>query len=467
MAAIVRIGALVAVAVVLIHAATVSYGFSAKLTLERAFPTNHGVEMVHLRGRDRARHGRMLQSSGGVIDFLLSGTYEPYYLGLYYTKVQLGNPQRIFMYRLILEVIFCGFVATLALAAQRLVRSRLSSMSLILTNQCAFALQYGDGSETSGYFVIDKMRLNVVGNGHDTSNPSASVVFGCSTSQTGDLTKSDKTVDGIFGFGQRDLSVISQLSSRGLAPKVFSHCLNGDDSGGGILVLGEILDPNVVYTPLVPSQSHYNLNLQSISVNGQVLPINPALFATASGQGAIIDSGTTLAYLAEEAYDIFIVAITNTISKSTQSFNFKGNQCYLTSSSISDIFPQASFNFAGGASLLLRPQDYLIQQFIGDNVVWCVGFQKIQGQGATILGDLVLKDKIFVYDLANQQIGWTNFNCAMAVNVSTTTRTSKSGLKAQVSDGGSVGNQPDRLVLHLSILVFFVHLSIFTSFLNS
>ncbi|XP_022944255.1 aspartic proteinase-like protein 2 [Cucurbita moschata] len=497
MAAIVRIGALVAVAVVLIHAATVSYGFSAKLTLERAFPTNHGVEMVHLRGRDRARHGRMLQSSGGVIDFLLSGTYEPYYLGLYYTKVQLGNPPKDFYVQIdtgsnILWVccnscIGCSETGALQVELNVFDPGNSSTASLVScsdkictpgvvssdsscfgqTNQCAFALQYGDGSETSGYFVIDKMRLNVVGNGHDTSNPSASVVFGCSTSQTGDLTKSDKTVDGIFGFGQRDLSVISQLSSRGLAPKVFSHCLNGDDSGGGILVLGEILDPNVVYTPLVPSQSHYNLNLQSISVNGQVLPINPALFATASGQGAIIDSGTTLAYLAEEAYDIFIVAITNTISKSTQSFNFKGNQCYLTSSSISDIFPQASFNFAGGASLLLRPQDYLIQQFIGDNVVWCVGFQKIQGQGATILGDLVLKDKIFVYDLANQQIGWTNFNCAMSINVSTTTRTSKSGLKAQVSDGGSVGNQPDRLVLHLSILVFFVHLSIFTSFLNS
>ena len=76
----------------------------------------------------------------------------------------------------------------------------------------------------------------------------------CSTSQTGDLTKSDRAIDGIFGFGQQDLSVISQLSSRGLAPKVFSHCLKGDDSGGGILVLGEIVEPNVVYTPLVPSQ---------------------------------------------------------------------------------------------------------------------------------------------------------------------------------------------------------------------
>lgn len=76
----------------------------------------------------------------------------------------------------------------------------------------------------------------------------------CSTSQTGDLTKSDRAVDGIFGFGQQDLSIISQLSSRGIAPKVFSHCLKGDDSGGGILVLGEIVEPNVVYTPLVPSQ---------------------------------------------------------------------------------------------------------------------------------------------------------------------------------------------------------------------
>lgn len=76
----------------------------------------------------------------------------------------------------------------------------------------------------------------------------------CSTSQSGDLTKTDKAVDGIFGFGQGDQSVISQLSSRGITPKVFSHCLKGDGNGGGILVLGEILEPGIVYSPLVPSQ---------------------------------------------------------------------------------------------------------------------------------------------------------------------------------------------------------------------
>lgn len=76
----------------------------------------------------------------------------------------------------------------------------------------------------------------------------------CSTYQSGDLTKTDKAIDGIFGFGQGDLSVISQLSSRGITPRVFSHCLKGEGNGGGILVLGEILEPSIVYTPLVPSK---------------------------------------------------------------------------------------------------------------------------------------------------------------------------------------------------------------------
>lgn len=76
----------------------------------------------------------------------------------------------------------------------------------------------------------------------------------CSTYQSGDLTKSEKAVDGIFGFGQGELSVVSQLSKRGITPRAFSHCLKGDANGGGILVLGEILEPSLVYSPLVPSQ---------------------------------------------------------------------------------------------------------------------------------------------------------------------------------------------------------------------
>lgn len=85
----------------------------------------------------------------------------------------------------------------------------------------------------------------------------------CSTAVGGHLADTVSAVDGIFGFGPQSLSVISQLASQGLAPKVFSHCLKGDAAGGGILVLGEIVEPSMVYSPLVPSQ--YVASLEKIS----------------------------------------------------------------------------------------------------------------------------------------------------------------------------------------------------------
>lgn len=160
-------------------------------------------------------------------------------------------------------------------------------------NQCTYTFQYGDGSGTSGFYVSDLLHFDMILGGSMIQNSSAPIVFGysqtlqsveitcfllfgnlfvllalefgsrclirelwyrCSTLQTGDLTKSDRAVDGIFGFGQQGMSVISQLSSQGVAPKVFSHCLKGNDEGGGILVLGEIVEPNIVYSPLVPGQ---------------------------------------------------------------------------------------------------------------------------------------------------------------------------------------------------------------------
>ncbi|XP_028124782.1 3-hydroxy-3-methylglutaryl coenzyme A reductase mlcD-like [Camellia sinensis] len=121
------------------------------------------------------------------------------------------------------------------------------------------------------------------------------------------------------------------------------------------------------------------------------------------------------------------VQITTAVSQSARPFLSQGIQCYLIASSISMIVPTVSVNFAGGASMILKPEDYLLQQTsIGGAVVWCIGFQKIKGQGITILGDLVLKDKIVVYDLAGQRIGWANYDCSLTVNVSATTSTGTS-----------------------------------------
>lgn len=59
------------------------------LTLEREFPTNHEVELSALRGRDLARHGRMLadSSGGGVIDFAVDGNSDLIILGVKFSLV--------------------------------------------------------------------------------------------------------------------------------------------------------------------------------------------------------------------------------------------------------------------------------------------------------------------------------------------------------------------------------------------
>ncbi|KAG5140829.1 hypothetical protein JHK84_034597 [Glycine max] len=497
--------------------AAVAGGSPATLTLERAFPTNHGVELSQLRARDELRHRRMLQSSSGVVDFSVQGTFDPFQVGLYYTKVQLGTPPVEFNVQidtgsdvlwvscnscngcpqtsgLQIQLNFFdpGSSSTSSMIAcsdQRCNNGKQSSDATCSSqnNQCSYTFQYGDGSGTSGYYVSDMMHLNTIFEGSMTTNSTAPVVFGCSNQQTGDLTKSDRAVDGIFGFGQQEMSVISQLSSQGIAPRIFSHCLKGDSSGGGILVLGEIVEPNIVYTSLVPAQMecldedmtlapidsyetmdgmpHYNLNLQSISVNGQTLQIDSSVFATSNSRGTIVDSGTTLAYLAEEAYDPFVSAITAAIPQSVRTVVSRGNQCYLITSSVTDVFPQVSLNFAGGASMILRPQDYLIQQnSIGGAAVWCIGFQKIQGQGITILGDLVLKDKIVVYDLAGQRIGWANYDCSLSVNVSATTGTGRSEFVNAGEIGGSISLRDGLKLTKTGFLAFFVHLTLIYCF---
>ncbi|KAL0390039.1 UNVERIFIED_CONTAM: Aspartic proteinase-like protein 2 [Sesamum calycinum] len=287
-------------------------------------------------------------------------------------------------------------------------------------SRCGYKFRYADGSGTSGYYVSDSVYLDTILGNQSMLNASAPIIFGCSTSHSGDLISTDNAVDGILGLGQPGISLISQLSAQGITQGVFAHCLRGENGGGGVLVLGQTEAPNMVYTPLVPSQER-----------------------------TILDSGTTLAFLAEEAFDPFVKTITQAVvSKSAHAVFSKENHCYRTNSS--EMFPLVHLNFAGGASMILKPQDYLLHtcirkltfqkflkltsRFMSDvlhneqslfgpdgSMLWCIGFQN-NGK-MTILGDLVLKDRMVVYDLAGQRIGWADYNCSLPVNFSNTSTT--------------------------------------------
>lgn len=72
----------VIVAVVLLQVVVVLCNFPSTLTLERAIPHSHEVELSQLVARDRLRHGRLLQSANGVVDFSVAGTFDPFVVGL-------------------------------------------------------------------------------------------------------------------------------------------------------------------------------------------------------------------------------------------------------------------------------------------------------------------------------------------------------------------------------------------------
>lgn len=89
--------------------------------------------------------------------------------------------------------------------------------------------------------------------------------------------------------------------------------------------------------------------------------------------------------------------------------------------------------------MALRPADYLVHMgFVEGAAMWCIGFER-QDQGVTILGDLVLKDKIIVYDLARQRIGWTDYDCSSSVNVSITSGKGEFINAGQLSVNGASG----------------------------
>ncbi|KAG8648612.1 hypothetical protein MANES_08G017000v8 [Manihot esculenta] len=382
------------------------------LPLHRAFPLNHTLELDQLRARDRVRHARLLQDVvGGVVDFSVRGSPDPYLIGLYFTKVKLGSPPREFNVQIdtgsdVLWVtcsscsncpqssglgVQLNYFDTASSSTAGLVpcshpicTSEMQTAATECSPQstlCSYSFQYGDGSGTTGFYVSDTFYFDAVLGESLISNSSAVIVFG----------------------------------------------------------------------------PHYNLNLQSIAVNGQLLSIDPAAFVTSSNRGTIVDSGTTLAYLVQEAYDPFVSAVTAMVQPYATPTIYRGDQCYRVSNSISEVFPPVSLNFAGGASMLLKPEDYLIRVGYPDEApLWCIGFQKVQGGGLTILGDLILKDKIFVYDLAHQRIGWANYDCSLSVNVSVTS--SKDFINAgQMSVSGSSSDMLFKL-FPLSIIALLMHI---------
>ncbi|GAB4855869.1 hypothetical protein Ancab_024508 [Ancistrocladus abbreviatus] len=398
------------------------------------------LSLSELKAHDDRRHGRMLSA----IDLPLGGDSNPGDTGLYFTKIRIGIPSKDHHVQVdtgsdILWVSCAGcdkcptksdlgIELTLydpkGSSSAKMVGCGASECSMIHSSTisgckpdmpCNYQVTYGDGSSSAGYIVQDYVHYDRVSENFQTTMVNGSVVFGCGAKLDGQLSSSSNALDGIMGFGQKNSSMLSQLAAAGKVKKAFSHCLDGE-KGGGIFAIGEVVQPKLNTTPLIAEMNHYNVVMKSIEVAGNVIK---SFGYFSSHKAAIIDSGTTLAYLPGAIYEQVMLAILSKqpgLQLETVKEQFR---CFQYNKNVDDGFPTVKFHFENSLTLTVYPHEYLFE--IHDEM-WCVGWQNsaLQSKGGnevTLLGDMVLSNKLVFYDLVNQGIGWTEYNCSSSIKV--------------------------------------------------
>ncbi|KAF7837084.1 aspartic proteinase-like protein 2 [Senna tora] len=437
-----------------------SFAFSLLLSfffslLISSASVNHGVFSVKnkfagqertlsvLKAHDDRRQLRFLAG----VDLPLGGSGRPDGVGLYYAKIGIGTPSKDYY----LQVDTGSDIMWVNCIQCRECPSR-SSLGIDLTlynikdsstgkyapcdqefckeinggllsgctanMSCPYLEIYGDGSSTAGYFVKDVVLYEQVSGDLETASANGSVIFGCGARQSGDLSSSnEEALDGILGFGKANSSMISQLASSGKVKKMFAHCLNGVN-GGGIFAIGHVVQPKVNVTPLLIDQPHYSVNMTGVRVGHTFISIPTDASEAGDRKGTIIDSGTTLAYLPEWIYEPLVNKIISEQPGLKVHTLHDEYTCFQYLESVDDGFPAVTFYFENGLSLKVYPHDYLFPS----EGYWCIGWQNSgmqsrDSKNMTLLGDLVLSNKLVVYDLEKQVIGWTEYNCSSSIEV--------------------------------------------------
>uniref|UniRef100_A0A0D9X8R6 Peptidase A1 domain-containing protein n=1 Tax=Leersia perrieri TaxID=77586 RepID=A0A0D9X8R6_9ORYZ len=177
---------------------------------------------------------------------------------------------------------------------------------------CVYQYNYGDYASTAGVLAGDTFTFGSGAAPNSTKVMAPNVAFGCGNINSGELYNSS----GMVGLGRGPLSLVSQLG-----PSRFSYCLTSflspepsrlyfgvfatlnstnASTGGG--------SPAAQSTPLVVNAalpSLYFVSLNGISLGDTRLPIDPLVFTiNDDGTGGVfIDSGTSLTWLQQDAYD--------------------------------------------------------------------------------------------------------------------------------------------------------------------
>ncbi|XP_015075190.1 aspartyl protease family protein 2-like [Solanum pennellii] len=287
---------------------------------------------------------------------------------------------------------------------------------------CPYYYWYGDSSNTTGDFALETFSVNLTTpSGNSEIKKVENVMFGCGHWNRGLF----HGAAGLLGLGKGPLSFSSQLQS--LYGHSFSYCLVNRNSNSSIsskLIFGEdkelLKHPNLNFTSLVggkenPAETFYYVQIKSIIVGDQVLKI-PEETWNMSPQGVggtIIDSGTTLSYFVEPAYEMIKEAFVNKVKgyPLIQDFPIL-RPCYNVSGVENLELPSFGITFSDGAVWNFPVENYFIKLDPEDIV--CLAILGTPNSAMSIIGNYQQQNFHILYDTKRSRLGYAPTNCADA-----------------------------------------------------
>ncbi|XP_073295052.1 aspartyl protease family protein 2-like [Primulina huaijiensis] len=285
---------------------------------------------------------------------------------------------------------------------------------------CPYYYWYGDSSNTTGDFALEAFTVNLTTpSGKSEFRKVENVMFGCGHWNRGLF----HGAAGLLGLGRGPLSFSSQLQA--LYGHSFSYCLvdrNSNTSVSSKLIFGEDKDllsrPNLNFTSFVkgkqnPVDTFYYVQIKSILVGGEVLSIPEETWSLSpeGAGGTIIDSGTTLSYFADPAYQIIKEAFEKKVEGYPVVKDFPIlDPCYNVSGVAKLELPSFGILFGDGAMWNFPVENYFIM-LEPDDVV-CLAILGTPRSALSIIGNYQQQNFHILYDVKKSRLGFAPSKCA-------------------------------------------------------
>lgn len=280
--------------------------------------------------------------------------------------------------------------------------------------------RYADGTRVIGVFANETVSVGL-DNGRKIKLHN--ILVGCSG--TGSHNANGSTnfydADGVMGLGYNKHSFAVKVAEK--FGNKFSYCLVDHLSPSNLanyLSFGDINinTTNMQYTELLLGYINpfYAVNVSGISVGGAILKIPSQIWNVSGDGGVILDSGSTLTYLAEPAYEAVVDAFKAPLLAKFKAvelnlgpleYCFEEDRRYEES-----LVPKLAIHFADGVKFVPPVKSYVIDADLG---VKCLGFASTEWPGTSVIGNIMQQNHLWEFDLGGSKLGFAPSSCTTSL----------------------------------------------------